>query len=73
MNMITSGEVPRGEYDIFLKINDPKEMSANKRCIQCANHTIWNISLCANVMGSTTGAQSIYLSKGAYIKLEVGL
>jgi hypothetical protein len=42
------GEVPRGDDDIFLKLNDPKETSTNKRCIQFANHTIWNTSPGAN-------------------------
>ncbi|SDE80365.1 protein of unknown function [Pricia antarctica] len=51
------GEVPRGDYDIFLKINDPKETSTNKRCIQFANHKIWNTSLGANLIGSTTVTQ----------------
>jgi hypothetical protein len=50
------GEVPLGDYDIYLKINDPKETSANKRCIQFANHNIWNTSLGANLIGSTTVA-----------------
>jgi hypothetical protein len=50
------GEVPLGDYDIFLKINDPKETSTNKRCIQFANHNIWNTSLGANLIGSTTVA-----------------
>lgn len=50
------GEVPGGDYDLFLKINDPKETSTNKRCIQFANHDIWNASLGANLIGSTTVA-----------------
>jgi hypothetical protein len=52
--MVTFGEVPPGDYDIYLKINDPKEKSINKRCIQFANHDIWNTSLGANLIGSTT-------------------
>jgi len=48
------GKVPPGNYNIYLKINDPKEQSANKRCIQFANYDIWNISLDANLIGSTT-------------------
>lgn len=48
------GKVPPGNYDIFLKINDPKETSTSKRCIQFANHDIWNASLAANSIGSTT-------------------
>lgn len=47
------GKVPPGDYDIFLKINDPKETSINRRCIQFANHNIWNASLGANMIGST--------------------
>jgi len=50
------GKVPPGDYDIFLKINDPKETSTNRRCIQFANHDIWNTSLGANLIGSTTVA-----------------
>ena len=53
VNMGAFGEVPPGDYDIFLKINDPKETSTNKRCIQFANHDIWNTSLGANLIGST--------------------
>ena len=48
------GEVPAGEYDIFLKINDPKEQSANKRCIRFANNgDLWNAELGANRIGAT--------------------
>jgi hypothetical protein len=47
------GNVPPGNYDILLKINDPKETSVNRRCIQFANHDIWNMSLAANRIGST--------------------
>jgi hypothetical protein len=53
VNMGTFGKVPPGEYDIFLKINDPKETSINKRCIQFANPGIWDTSLGANLLGST--------------------
>jgi hypothetical protein len=53
INMDVFGEVPSGEYDIYLKINDPKETSTNRRCIQFANHDIWNTSLGANLIGST--------------------
>lgn len=49
------GEVPGGDYDIYLKINDPKEQSANKRCIRFTNKgKIWNADLGANLIGSTT-------------------
>ena len=54
INMDEFGEVTLGDYDIYLKINDPKETSTNKRCIQFANHGIWNTSLSANLIGSTT-------------------
>jgi len=57
IKMSAFGEVPHGDYDIFLKINDPKETSANKRCIQFANHDIWNTSLGANLIGSTKVAR----------------
>jgi hypothetical protein len=54
INMDAFGEVPSGDYEIYLKINDPKETSPNKRCIQFANYDIWNTSLGANLIGSTT-------------------
>ena len=55
INMDAFGEVPPGEYDIYLKINDPKEQSANKRCIRFANKgNSWNADLVANLIGSTT-------------------
>jgi hypothetical protein len=53
INMGAFGEVPRGYYDIFMKINDSKETSTKRRCIQFANHDIWNTSLGANLIGST--------------------
>ena len=56
INMDAFGEVSPGGYDIYMKINDPKETSTNKRCIQFANHNIWNTSLGANLIGSTTVA-----------------
>ena len=52
INMEAFGDIPTGEYDIYLKINDPKETSENKRCIQFANYDIWNASLGANRIGS---------------------
>lgn len=48
------GNVPSGDYDIYLKINDPKETSTNRRCVRFANIDIWNASLSANLIGSTT-------------------
>jgi hypothetical protein len=56
INMGAFGSVPAGDYDIYLKINDPKETTTNKRCIQFANHDIWNNFLGANLIGSTTVA-----------------
>lgn len=54
LKMGTFGQVPAGEYDIYLKINDPKEKSSNKRSIQFANNNIWNAELGANLIGKTT-------------------
>jgi hypothetical protein len=54
INMDAFGEVPPGDYDIYMKINDPKEQSANKRCIRFANKgNSWNADLGANLIGST--------------------
>lgn len=48
------GTVPPGEYEIYLKINDPKEQSENKRSIRFANHgDSWDAALGANRIGST--------------------
>ena len=55
VKMSAFGSVPAGDYDIYLKINDPKEQSANKRCIRFANKgNSWNADLGANLIGSTT-------------------
>ena len=56
INMSTFGELPAGDYDIYLKINDPKETTANKRSIRFANKgdDIWDAGLGANLIGSTT-------------------
>jgi len=56
VRMAEFGDVPAGDYDIYLKINDPKESSRNKRSIQFANPNVWNTSLGANLIGSTTVA-----------------
>ena len=57
VNMSEFGNVPAGDYDIYLKINDPKEQSANKRCIRFANKgNSWNADLGANLIGATTVA-----------------
>ncbi len=53
IHMGAFGKVPPGDYDIFLNIKDPKETSTNRRCIEFANHDIWNSSLGANLIGST--------------------
>lgn len=56
INMGAFGELPVGDYDIYLKINDPKETTANKRSIRFANKgdDIWDADLGANLIGSTT-------------------
>ena len=56
INMDAFGEVPSGEYDIYLKINDLKETSTNKRSVQFANKgNSWDTFLLgANLIGSTT-------------------
>lgn len=55
VSMEDFGPVPAGEYDIYLKINDPKEHSQNKRCIRFANdYDVWNAELGANRIGATT-------------------
>ncbi|MBL7699849.1 MAG: DUF4832 domain-containing protein [Chitinophagaceae bacterium] len=54
IDMHTFGNIPPGAYDIFLKINDPGETSANRRCIRFANKgNSWNAELGANLIGST--------------------
>lgn len=53
VKMGSFGRVPAGAYDVYLKINDPKETSTNKRSIQFANHNIWDGGLGANRIGST--------------------
>lgn len=47
------GELPPGEYRIYMKINDPKETTQNKRCIQFANEGLWQAELGANLIGTT--------------------
>lgn len=54
IKMSTFDEIPVGDYDIYLKINDPKETSRNKRSIKFANYDIWDSTLGANLIGSTT-------------------
>ena len=54
LEMRAFGEVPAGEYEIYLKINDPKETSKNKRCIRFANPGLWNGELGANLIGAVT-------------------
>lgn len=51
------GQVPAGAYEIYLKINDPREMSQNKRCIRFANPGLWNAALGANRIGATVVRQ----------------
>ena len=51
------GTVPPGNYQVYLKICDPKETSVNKRCIRFANkgtEDIWDEDLGANLIAETT-------------------
>jgi hypothetical protein len=55
VNLSEFGNISSGDYDIYMKINDPKEQSVNKRSIRFANKgDIWNAELGANLIGSTT-------------------
>lgn len=46
------GNVTTGEYEIYMKINDPKEQSQNKRSVRFANKgNSWNTELGANLIG----------------------
>ncbi|MCF7804358.1 MAG: DUF4832 domain-containing protein [Candidatus Marinimicrobia bacterium] len=55
VSMSAFGSVSAGDYEIYLKISEPKEQSANKRCIRFANKgNRWNARLGANLIGSTT-------------------
>lgn len=54
IDMAVFDDMPTGDYDIYLKINDPKEQSANKRCIRFANKgNSWSTDLGANLVGTT--------------------
>ena len=54
IDMSAFGDIAKGRYNIYLKINDPKETSANRRCIRFANNgDIWDETLGANLIGST--------------------
>ena len=54
INLSEFGRIPAGDYDIYLKINDPKETSINRRCIRFANKgNVWNVELGANLVAST--------------------
>jgi hypothetical protein len=55
VKMSAFGNVPVGDYAIYLKINDPKEQSPNRRCIRFANKgNSWDANLGANLIGSIT-------------------
>jgi hypothetical protein len=55
IRMSEFGDMPAGDYDIYLKINDPKEQSPNRRCIRFANKgNSWDTDLGANLIGSIT-------------------
>lgn len=51
IKMSEFGKVSSGNYEIYLKINDPKETIINKRCIQFGIYDIWNTSLGASLIG----------------------
>ncbi len=57
-------EVPTGEYEIYLKITDPKERSENKRSLRFANkgNGIWDEALGANLIGATQVTKSTTVS-----------
>ena len=42
----------QGEYALYLKINDPKESSSNRRCLRFANYDLWQAELGANLVGT---------------------
>ncbi|MCL2763282.1 MAG: DUF4832 domain-containing protein [Treponema sp.] len=59
--MSAFGNVPAGDYDIYLRIVEPKETNANgltgtiRRCIRFAmQNSYWDSALGANLIGSTT-------------------
>ena len=59
VNMSAFGNVPAGDYNIYLKIQDPRETSAARRCIRFANNApngvaVWDSALGANLIGSVT-------------------
>ena len=55
ISMRAFGDVPAGDYDILLKINDPKETHPTRRSVRFANNgAIWDTTLAANLIGSTT-------------------
>jgi hypothetical protein len=45
------GAVPAGEYDVLLRIADPKETSENRRGVRFANRGTWVAELGANRVG----------------------
>lgn len=54
INLNVFGFVPHGDYEVYVKINDPKERSKNKRSIRFANEgNGWNADLGANLIGFT--------------------
>ena len=55
LSLSAFGEVPSGQYQVYLKICDPKEKSANRRCVRFANSgtDIWDAQLGANLIART--------------------
>lgn len=52
--MAAFGEVPAGDYDVHLRIRDPKETSGHRRGIRFANRGTWVAELGANLIGRVT-------------------
>jgi len=71
INMGDFGNLPAGEYDIYLKINDPKETTVNKRSIQFANKgDIWDEEIGANLIGSTLVVEVAKVANAKFISIN---
>ena len=54
VNLAKFPNLASGEYNVYLRINDPKETSANRRYLRFANYDLWNAELGANLIGIIT-------------------
>jgi len=71
VNMGDFGNLPAGEYDIYLKINDPNETTVNKRSIRFANNgEIWDEEIGANLIGSTLVVEIAKVSNAKFISIK---